>query len=193
MTATSRGSGHRVRLVGLAAAFAGIGLLVTACGGSTGYAGPGSSGSGSGSGPVTIETHSGPMGSYLTDGSGKTVYLFAKDKGHTSTCSGSCATYWPPVTTNGSPKGAGQVHSGELATSKRSDGSSQVTYNGHPLYYYIQDKSAGDTKGQGLNLSGGLWWLVSPSGSALTKTGPMAQHTPSKAGSTSSGGSGGWG
>jgi predicted lipoprotein with Yx(FWY)xxD motif len=207
MRTTTLGTARRGRIAGLASAVAGIGLLVTACAGPAGAAGSSApattagssapataSGSSapattSGSQQITVETHTGPMGSYLTDGNGKTLYLFAHDKGKTSTCNGSCAHFWPPFTTTASPKGAGTVQSGDLATSKRSDGSTQVTYHGHPLYYFFQDQAAGDTKGQGLNQDGGLWWLVSPTGRALTKTGTTT-HSSSPA--SGGGAAGGW-
>ncbi|HET7386582.1 MAG TPA: hypothetical protein VFJ19_07975 [Nocardioidaceae bacterium] len=184
MQAPTSTRAHRFRL---ATALAGTGLLVAACGGtsagSTTASGGSQGGSGdaqaaaSGSTAVTVETHMGPMGTYLTDGDGNTLYVFAKDKGGTSTCTATCAHFWPPLTTTSAPQASGQVQSGALGTSKRDDGTKQVTYHGHPLYHFLEDKSPGDTKGQGKNLEGGLWWVVAPSGNAITKKG-NAQSSP---------------
>ena len=98
----------------------------------------------------------------LVDSQGMVVYWFVPDTSSKSNCSGSCATYWPPVK---GPLMAGSGVTGTLATITRSDGSTQATYDGHPLYTYIGDKSAGQNSGNGKNLSGGLWWEMTVSGS----------------------------
>ena len=98
----------------------------------------------------------------LVDSQGMVVYWFVPDTSSKSNCSGSCATYWPPVK---GPLTAGSGVTGTLATITRSDGSTQATYDGHPLYTYIGDKSAGQNSGNGKNLSGGLWWEMTVSGS----------------------------
>ena len=143
---------------------------------------------------VTVETHSGAAGTYLTDGSGRTLYLFTSDPAGKSGCSGACATFWPPLTTSGASTASGAAKSSMLATITRSDGSKQVTYNGHPLYYFAKDVMAGDVKGQGINAFGAMWWVVSPTGAAITKpAGGGASPAPSSTGpstSTSSGGGG---
>lgn len=116
-------------------------------------------------------THSGAMGTYLTDGSGKSLYLWDADtKAGKSTCSGPCLKFWPPLTTKGTPTASGDAQSSMLATITRSDGSKQVTYAGHPLYYYSKDTSPGDTNGQGNDDLGPKWWLVSPDGKSITST-----------------------
>ena len=146
-------------------------LLLAACGGGSGYGGGssgGSSSSSSTSGASELTTRTGSQGTYLTDGSGRTVYLFEADHGSASTCSGSCASVWPPLTTSGTPATSGAAKAGDLGTSKRSDGSTQITYRGHPLYYYAGDSKAGDTTGQGSTGFGASWWMVSPDGSAIT-------------------------
>src|ERR1700746_2834043 len=99
----------------------------------------------------------------LTNAKGFTLYSFPPDTPTTSKCNGSCATYWPPVK---GPATAGAGVTGKLATIKRSDGSVQGTYNGHPLYTYVADPAPGQAKGNGLNLSGGVWHEVTASGSA---------------------------
>ena len=107
------------------------------------------------------------LGQILVDGEGKTVYLFVADKGTASTCYTSCATIWPPVLTTGAPQAGTGAQASLLGTTTRTDGKVEVTYAGHPLYYFIQDKKAGDTTGQGVNGFGGLWWVLSPSGAAM--------------------------
>jgi predicted lipoprotein with Yx(FWY)xxD motif len=115
-----------------------------------------------------IQTSSGPLGAYLTNAAGITLYDFAADKGGTSSCYGSCATYWPPVIASGTPEVSGAAMASLLGTTKRTDGTMQITYGGHPLYTYAADKAPGDTKGQGINENGGLWWLVGPDGTPIT-------------------------
>jgi predicted lipoprotein with Yx(FWY)xxD motif len=96
-----------------------------------------------------------------------TLYLFEKDTGPMSTCSGQCAKFWPPVTTEGPAKAGQGVDSAKLGTTTRSDGTSEVTYNGHPLYFYLGDKKPGQTTGQGLNAFGALWYVLSPRGDEI--------------------------
>jgi predicted lipoprotein with Yx(FWY)xxD motif len=96
-----------------------------------------------------------------------TLYLFVADTGTTSNCYTSCATIWPPVLTTGAPQAGAGANASLLGTTTRTDGKIEVTYAGHPLYYFVQDKAAGDTTGQGVNGFGGLWWVVSPSGAAI--------------------------
>jgi predicted lipoprotein with Yx(FWY)xxD motif len=107
-------------------------------------------------------------GQILVDGEGLTVYLFVKDKGTASTCYGQCATFWPPVLTNGKPQAGSGVDASLLGTTTRTDGKVEVTYAGHPLYYFVQDKAAGQTTGQGVNGFGDLWWVLKPDGSPIT-------------------------
>ena len=99
----------------------------------------------------------------LTNAAGFTLYWFAPDTSTTSKCNGSCATYWPPVK---GPTTAVAGVTGKLGTIKRADGSVQATYNGHPLYTYVADGAPGQAKGNGLNLSGGVWHEVTVSGAA---------------------------
>ena len=101
--------------------------------------------------------------SVLTNAQGFTLYWFAPDTSTTSNCNGTCATFWPPV------KGlatAGTGITGQLATITRADGSTQATYNGHPLYTYKGDTAPGQDKGNNLNIEGGLWHDVTASGAA---------------------------
>jgi predicted lipoprotein with Yx(FWY)xxD motif len=135
------------------------------------------------SGAATVGVRSsGGLGTYLVDSQGRTLYMFGKDTGTKSMCSGACASDWPPSTVSGHPKAGSQVDAALLGTSTRSDGQSQLTYNGHPLYRYAGDSAAGDTNGQGLTAFGGIWYVVSPAGQTIT-----AQATTS---STNGGGYG---
>ena len=108
------------------------------------------------------------LGQILVDDKGLTLYLFVADTGSASTCYTSCATIWPPLLTTGSPQAGTGVNASLLGTTTRTDGKVEVTYAGHPLYYFVQDKAPGDTKGQGINGFGGLWWVLGPSGAAIT-------------------------
>jgi predicted lipoprotein with Yx(FWY)xxD motif len=112
----------------------------------------------------TITVASSSLGNIVVDAEGRTLYLFMQDTGGTSTCTGGCASTWPPLVVTGAPQAGAGVTASLLGTTQRSDGSTQVTYNGHPLYHYALDASPGDTKGQGI---GGNWFVVSPSGEAI--------------------------
>jgi predicted lipoprotein with Yx(FWY)xxD motif len=131
-----------------------------------------------------ITTATTSAGSVLTDGSGRAVYLWVKDTGNTSACSGACAGAWPPVTTTSTATASGGASASDLGTITRSDGTKQVTYDGHPLYYYAGDSGSGMASGQGSDSFGAKWWLVSPSGSDVTAsvssfTGGGASTAPS--------------
>jgi predicted lipoprotein with Yx(FWY)xxD motif len=128
---------------------------------------------------VNVRTTS--LGKILVTAQGRTLYLFVPDKRGRSTCYGSCASYWPPLLVTGKPTAGTGVKASLLGVTIRKDGKHQVTYNGHPLYTYVGDSAAGKTSGEGLNLSGGLWWVVSPAGRAV------------KNATSSSGGGGGYG
>ena len=117
----------------------------------------------------------------VTNSKGRTLYWFAPDTSTTSKCTGTCATYWPPVT---GPVTAGTGVTGTLGTITRPDGTTQATYDGHPLYTYVGDTAPGQAKGNGLSLSGGLWYEMTVSGAKpATATGT----------SSTSSGSGGYG
>jgi predicted lipoprotein with Yx(FWY)xxD motif len=160
----------------------GVAMLVAACssGSSSSAAAPAapassaaapasSAGGASASGGATvITTASSSAGTFLTDGSGRAVYLWVKDTGGTSACTGACAGAWPPVTAAGTVTAAGSAKASDLGTITRSDGTKQVTYDGHPLYYFEGDSGPGTASGQGSDGFGAKWWLVSPSGSDIT-------------------------
>jgi predicted lipoprotein with Yx(FWY)xxD motif len=131
-------------------------------------AAPAAAGSGSASGGTVITTASSSAGTVLTDGSGRAVYLWVKDTGDKANCTGACAGAWPPVTTTGAPTASGSVKASDLGTITGSGGVKQVTYDGHPLYYYSGDTGPGTASGQGLDAFGAKWWLVAPTGSDFT-------------------------
>ena len=178
-----------MRKIWAAAALAAGALAVSACGSSassspsapassapasSAAASPASAASGGSA--LTMTTIKGTK--VVTNSKGFTVYWFAPDTSTTSKCTGSCATYWPPVK---GPATAGTGVTGKLGTITRPDGTTQATYDGHPLYTYVGDTGPGQAKGNGLNISGGLWYEVTVSGTtpgagasaspAATKTG----------------------
>jgi predicted lipoprotein with Yx(FWY)xxD motif len=111
------------------------------------------------------------LGQILVDSSGRTLYLFEADTGKTPTCSGACAKAWPPLLTSGQPHVAGGLQQSLISTVMRSDGTQQVTYNGHPLYYFMGDTKSGDTRGEGLTAFGAGWYVLSPSGNKIEEPG----------------------
>ena len=115
-------------------------------------------------GPAGVATAPNSLGPIVTDTKGRAVYLFEADKGPTSTCAGGCAQVWPPLTTMGTPIAGAGVDTALLVTSPRPDGTMQVVYNGHPLYYYDDDHGPGTTAGQGVNSFGAKWYLLTPAG-----------------------------
>lgn len=157
----------------VAAGLAGVAVTAAACGGS-GYGGYGGSSGKAAPPPTTsgssvIATRSTSLGTILAGANGRSVYLFEKDKGTSSSCTGACASQWPPVTTSGSPTAADAAHANLLGTTKRSDGSTQVTYAGHPLYYFAGDHAAGDTNGEGLKNFGAGWYVLAANGHKIDK------------------------
>lgn len=125
----------------------------------------------SGGGTVVAVKHASKLGTILAVGPKKlTVYMFEGDKGAVSSCSGACASVWPPVTTGASPTVSGSASSADLGTIKRSDGTTQITYKGHPLYFFARDKDSGDAYGQGVNGFGADWYVLKPSGSKVDES-----------------------
>ena len=108
------------------------------------------------------------LGSILVDSKGITLYDFVLDKGKPkSTCYGACAALWPPLLTKGKPVAGHGVRASLLGTTKRKDGKLEVTYKGHPLYYFVTDRKPGQTTGQGVNQFGAPWWVLSPAGKEI--------------------------
>jgi predicted lipoprotein with Yx(FWY)xxD motif len=124
-----------------------------------------------GGGTAVLEVRATPLGRVLTDGRGRTVYLFEADRGTSSTCYGACAVAWPPLLTNSTPKAGRGARAALLGTTKRKDGSQQVTYRGHPLYYFVKDTQAGQGRGQGIDGFGAEWYVLAASGIKIEKRG----------------------
>jgi predicted lipoprotein with Yx(FWY)xxD motif len=170
-------------MAALAAAILAAGSLASACSSSGGGGSEGTpaAGAASSAGALTITTASGPDGTYLTDGSGRALYLWVADKDGRSACSGACASAWPPLTAAGAPSVAGGASAADVGTIARSDGSKQVSYAGHPLYYFAGDSGTA-TSGQGSDGFGAKWWLVAPSGAAITGAAPAAASSSAPGG-----------
>ena len=114
-----------------------------------------------------VTLHKSDYGTILADGRGIALYLFTHDRGGKSRCYGRCAAAWPPFLTKGVPRAIGGVKQSLLGTAKRSDGKRQVTYNGHPIYYYVGDKKPGQVLCQAVLEYGGYWYVVSRGGRAV--------------------------
>ena len=159
----------RNRPLGLLSAAVAVPLLALAaagCGSSGGTSTASATAAGGSSATVGVANTG--LGKILVDSQGKTLYLFEQDTGTKSTCSGGCATAWPPLRASGKPTVGSGAKSSLIGTTPRSDGQPQVTYKGHPLYYYQGDSNAGDTNGQGVNAFGAPWYVLSASGDAIT-------------------------
>jgi predicted lipoprotein with Yx(FWY)xxD motif len=144
-------------------------LVVVGCGGS---ASPASSPATSGSSAATVQvaTQDVPgLGQVLVNDKGLTLYSFVPDKHSKVTCVGACAAVWPPLmaASGQKPVATGQAKSSRLGSDPDPSGGQVVTYNGWPLYTYVTDTSSGQAKGQALNLNGGLWYVLSPSGAVI--------------------------
>lgn len=159
-------------------ALAAVGVLAAGCGSngsgssSSGMGGYGSSGtapaSGGPSSAATVSATSTNLGMILVDGKGRTLYLFEKDQPNQSACAGACVAAWPVDPSSGTPKAGSGATASLLDTIKRSDGSTQVTYDKHPLYYYSGDSQPGQHNGQGINAFGAAWFAVAPAGGAVS-------------------------
>jgi predicted lipoprotein with Yx(FWY)xxD motif len=162
------------RLFSLAALAVVSALVLAACGGSS-YGGNSSPSTTSkpstpaatSSATSTVATKSSSLGTFLVDAKGQTLYLWDADHGSMSTCNGECATDWPPLTTKSAPKAGAGVKASLLGTTKRADGTQEVTYAGHPLYTFAGDTAPGQTTGQGSGAFGAPWWVVTPAGQAI--------------------------
>jgi predicted lipoprotein with Yx(FWY)xxD motif len=170
-----------------AAGAAGIGLLAAACSSGSSTSTPGTSASSAAtsspasSSPAATSASSSPAatatvsvrvlagipGKALVGSNGHTLYLFEGDKNGTSACSGACAAAWPPDTVTGSPQAGSGVSQSLLGTIKRADGTTQLTYNGHPLYYFTADTAGGTAHGEGVKAFGADWYVVSAVGSKI--------------------------
>jgi predicted lipoprotein with Yx(FWY)xxD motif len=161
-----------------------IPLLAAACGGGSSSAPQASSTPAAAAAATggTVDSASSPLGQILVAKNGMTLYMFASDTNGKSSCDGPCAQFWPPYT--GTPKAGAGLQASLVGTTMRSDGTSQVTYDGHPLYTYSGDPAPGDTNGQGVSTFGALWWVVGPDGQVV--------KTAAQPSSTSGGGAYGY-
>ncbi len=146
-----------------------VALVAAGCGSSDGSSTATAKAAGGSSATVSVANNGG-LGKILVDSQGKTLYLFKQDSGTKSTCSGGCATAWPPLLASGKPTVGGGAKASLLGTTRRSDGRPQITYDGHPLYGYQGDSKAGDTNGQGIDGFGAPWYVLSPTGNEITTT-----------------------
>ena len=165
--------------------------LAAGCGGddsSSSASEPASSASSGGAATVAVADNS-ELGQILVDGQGRTLYLFEKDQSNQSRCNGDCAKAWPPYTTTGDPEAGEGAVTAMLGTLKRNDGSTQVTYNGAPLYLYANDTKAGEANGNELDQFGAEWYALHPSGEKAEGS----QGGGGNAGGDTGGGAGGGG
>jgi predicted lipoprotein with Yx(FWY)xxD motif len=165
-------------------ALAAVAVLIAACGSSsssrtapkaaatptTGTSGSTTTSPG-GATPVKLVTKHNKLGTILAAGPKQlTVYLFEGDKGTTSRCIGACAKAWPPVIVSGEPEAGGTAQMSSVGTTTRPDGTKQLTYKGHPLYFFSKDKDDGDAYGEGAKAFGAEWYVLSPSGAKIDKS-----------------------
>ena len=119
--------------------------------------------------PATVTTARTGLGQIIVDGRGRSLYLFEKDTHGRSACSGLCTTYWPPLLTNGKSMAIKGAKPSLLGSVRRADGSRQVSYAGHPLYFFSGDTGRGQTNGEGLKDFGGGWYVLAPSGKKIDR------------------------
>ena len=191
-----RGLGLPRRPLVALAVLAAAAVLAAGCG-SDNNSGSGGNSSGSGGGGIyggggptstaggassvaTVSATSTSLGMILVDNSGRTLYLFEKDQPNQSACAGACAAAWPVDQTSGTPTAGSGVTASMLGTIKRSDNTTQVTYNKHPLYYFQGDSGAGQHNGQGVDAFGAAWFAVAPAGGAVS--GGVTATTPANGG-----------
>jgi predicted lipoprotein with Yx(FWY)xxD motif len=156
-----------MRKAALGAALAALAIVLAACGGGNDQD-SGATASTAAAPAGTVAVASTALGDVLVDAKGRTLYVFTKDKGDQSVCSGKCAAAWPALTVTGAATPGTGVQASLLSTAKQGNGTTQVTYGGKPLYYFAGDKAPGETKGQGLN---GVWFVVRGDGTLVQTKG----------------------
>jgi predicted lipoprotein with Yx(FWY)xxD motif len=168
---------HLQRGAASAAGLAALTLVLAACGagGSSAYgtgrygAAPATPTASAAGTAAAVDLRDSSLGQIVVDAQGRTLYLFEADKGGKSACDGPCATAWPPYVSNGAPQPGTGASGGLIGTTARADGTTQVTYGGHPLYYFIGDKAAGDVTGQDIDQFGAKWYVVDKAGKKIDK------------------------
>jgi predicted lipoprotein with Yx(FWY)xxD motif len=168
----TRKTARSLRLGWCVASLAALALVAAACAGSgassSGAYGVGAPPSSSPPAAAVVEVRGSRLGQILVDGQGRTLYLFEADQAGMSSCNGACASAWPPYLSDATPRADAGVTGSLLGTSARGDdGGTQVTYDGHPLYYYAGDSEPGDTAGQGLDQFGAKWYVLAPGGNKI--------------------------
>lgn len=167
------GPARRKHMPGMLAVGAGVvALVIAGCGGGGANGSSASTASSAGGGATLHVTTDPTLGRIIVDAKGRTLYDFPIDKGTMSVCYGACASLWPPLTTHGRPVAGAGVSAGLIGTSARHDGTTEVTYAGHPLYYYAPDQTRGQITGQALDQFGAPWYALAPNGREI--------HTPAK-------------
>ena len=163
------------RLIAIATSLAAVAVVAAGCGGGGASGGSGSAYGGTPkpaaktAGGAAVAMRTTQLGPTLVDSQGRTLYLFENDRTTASTCDGACASIWPPLTTNGKPQARAGISAAKLGATKRNDGTVEVTYAGHPLYYYVSDTKPGQLSGEGLDQFGAKWDAVAPSGKGIDK------------------------
>jgi predicted lipoprotein with Yx(FWY)xxD motif len=164
---------HLQRGAASAAGLAALTLVLAACG-TSGNSAYGAGGYGAAPATpsaaataATVDLRDSSLGKIVVDAQGRTLYLFEADKGGKSACDGPCATAWPPYLSNGAPQPGTGASGGLIATTARADGTTQVTYGGHPLYYFVGDKAPGDVTGQDIDQFGAKWYVVDKAGKKI--------------------------
>jgi predicted lipoprotein with Yx(FWY)xxD motif len=168
----STGSKRRTRttIAALAVGLIVLAVVIAGCGSGGGSSYGTSSAAAPAPAPArepSVKLASTGLGKVLVDAQGRTLYLFEADKGTKSACDGACANIWPPLVTKGKPTAGAGLAASKLGTTKRSDGATELTYNGHPLYTYAGDTAAGQTSGQGLDDYGAEWYALSARGDKI--------------------------
>jgi predicted lipoprotein with Yx(FWY)xxD motif len=166
---------HLRRGAASAAGLAALTLVLAACGtggssayGAGGYGAAPATPSAVGA-AATVDLRDSSLGQIVVDAQGRTLYLFEADKGGKSACDAACATVWPPYLSNGAPQAGTGASGGLIGTTARANGSTQVTYGGHPLYNYVDDKAPGDATGQDIDQFGTKWYVVDKAGKKVDK------------------------
>jgi predicted lipoprotein with Yx(FWY)xxD motif len=164
---------HLQRGAALASTLAAVTLALAACGasGSSAYGAGGYGAAPASPSPAAaaaiVDLHDSSLGQIIVDNQGKTLYLFEADKGGKSACDGPCATVWPPYLSNGAPQAAMGASGSLIGTTTRGDGTTQVTYGGHPLYYFAGDKAPGNVTGQDIDQFGAKWYVLNKAGNKI--------------------------
>lgn len=143
-------------------------LTLAACSNSSTASGSAPDSNGGKQGTVDVATTN--LGQTLVDSQGSTLYLFGKDTGSQSECTGACAASWPPLRANGKPTAGSGASASLVGTTPRSDGAPQVTYNGHPVYHFSGDQQPGQTNGEGVSAFGGTWYALSQAGDQISSS-----------------------